>query len=329
MPSQSFQNSKTLGRFLSDCSTCHALFNRFWWPALKADIKWYVQTCHQCQIRQMTRVHVPPTVNIPAPLFCKVYIDTMFMPPTGGFQYIMQARCSLMAWPEWHALRVETGHTIGAFIFEEILCRWGAIEELVTDNGTAYVAALDWLADKYNIRHIRILAYNSQANGIVEQQHHTIWDSIVKACEGDESWWPAVTPFIFWANCATTHKSTGHSPFFMAHGVEPILPFDLIQATFLVPNLTKPLSTADLIATHTHQLEKRQSDLAHIHDHILSSRYASIKQFEKQHMNTIHNFDFAPGALILICNSSLTMDKMKPRYLGPMVVLRRTRNGAY
>jgi transposase InsO family protein len=92
----------------------------------------------------------------------------MFMPPAGGYRYIVQARCSLTAWPEWRALRTETGRTIGAFIFEEILCRWGAVGEIVTDNGTAYVAALDWLVDRYGIRHIRISAYNSQANGIVE-----------------------------------------------------------------------------------------------------------------------------------------------------------------
>jgi hypothetical protein len=39
-------------------------------------------------------------------------------------------------------LRSETGRTLGAFIFEEILCRWGAVEEIVTDNGTAYIALL-------------------------------------------------------------------------------------------------------------------------------------------------------------------------------------------
>ena len=92
----------------------------------------------------------------------------MFMPAAGGFRYIVQARCSLTAWPKWRTLHTETGRTIGAFIFEEILCRWGAVEEIVTDNGSAYVAALDWLANRYGIRHIRISAYNSWANGIVE-----------------------------------------------------------------------------------------------------------------------------------------------------------------
>ena len=76
------------------------------------------------------------------------------MPPTGGYRYIVQAWYSLTAWPEWHALQLENGHMIATFIFKEILCRWGAIEKIVTNNGTAYVAALDWLADKYRIHHI-------------------------------------------------------------------------------------------------------------------------------------------------------------------------------
>jgi len=142
-------------------STRRTLLDRFWWPSLESDTKWFIETCHQCQLRQTTRIRIPPTVATPAPLFQKAYIDTMFMPLASGFRYIVQARCSLTAWPEWRVLRMETGRTLGAFIFEEILCRWGAVGEIVTDNGTAYVATLDWLATRYGIRHIRISAYNS------------------------------------------------------------------------------------------------------------------------------------------------------------------------
>jgi hypothetical protein len=163
--------------------------------------------------------------------------------------------------------------------------------------------------------------YNSQANSIVERQHCTIRDSISKACDGDDSRWPTIAPFASWADRTTTHKSTGHSPFYMAHGVEPILPFDLIQATFLVPNLTSPLLTVELLATRARQLQKRPADLMSIQDRILASRHTSIRQFEKQYANTICNFDFTPGTLILVRNSSLTMDKMKPQYLGPIIVL--------
>ena len=230
-------------------STRRTLLDRFWWPLLDQDVKWYIKTCHQCQLRQTTKVRIPPVVPLPAPLFRKVFINTMHMTPAGGFQYIIQARCSLTAWPEWRALRTESSVTIGRFIFEEILCRWGAVEEIVTDNGSAYIAALDWLANKYNIRHIRISAYNSRANGIIECQHRTIQESLLKTCKGEASKWPAAAPHVFWADRVTTRRSTGHSSFFMTHGVEPVLPFDITLATFLVPDLTSPLSTADLIAT--------------------------------------------------------------------------------
>ena len=110
--------------------------------------------------------------------------------------------------------------------------------------------------DRYRICHICISAYNSRANGIVECQHHTIRDLLVKACEGNLLWWPMVTPFVFWADRATTRKSTGHSPFYMVHGIEPILLFNITQMTFLIPNLTKPVSTNNLLATCAQQLEK-------------------------------------------------------------------------
>jgi hypothetical protein len=218
---------------------------------------------------------------------------------------------------------------IGTFIFEEILCCWGAVEQIVTDNGTAYVAALDWLAERYGIHHIHILPYNSQANGIIERQHRTVCKSIFKACDGDDSRWPMVAPFTFWADHATTHKSTGYSPFYMVHGVEPTLPFDLTQATFLVPDLTQPLSMQDLLATCTHQLQKRPADLATIHDCIATSCHTSTHQFEKHFTNTIRDYNFAPSSLVLICNTLPNMDKMKLHYLGPMVILRCMRNGTY
>ena len=158
-------------------------------------------------------------------------------------------------------------------------------------------------------------------SGIVERQHRSIRDSLIKACDGDASRWPAVAPFVFWADRATTRKATGLSPFYMAHGVEPILPFDITLATFLVPDLVKPLTTNELIATRARQLEKRQEDLAEIHDRILRSRFTSAQQFERQHAHTIRDFDFRPGTLVLVRNPGAELDKVKPRYCGPMLVV--------
>ncbi|CAK5265244.1 unnamed protein product, partial [Mycena citricolor] len=75
-----------------------------------------------------------------------------------------QGRCSLMHYPEWRMLRRENASALANWIFQDILCRWGTLLEIVTDNGTPFVKALTHLEKQYKIRHIRISGYNSQAN---------------------------------------------------------------------------------------------------------------------------------------------------------------------
>ena len=55
---------------------------------------------------------------------------------------------------EFRALRAETAVTLSEWLFQDILCRWGTISEIVTDNGPAFVKALDYLKKKYHIVHI-------------------------------------------------------------------------------------------------------------------------------------------------------------------------------
>jgi hypothetical protein len=88
---------------------------------------------------------------MPATLFGKAYIDTMFMPKAGGFGYVVHARCSVSSYPEARILRSENHETLTDFIFQDILCRWGAIQTIVTDNGKPFIAALNSLAKRYGI----------------------------------------------------------------------------------------------------------------------------------------------------------------------------------
>jgi hypothetical protein len=149
------------------------------------------------------------------------------MPHAAGFCYIVQSQCLLTAWPEWHALQVETGQTLATFIFKDILCRWGAVERIVTDNSTAFVAALNTLANQYGIRHIHILAYNSCANRIVERQHCTIHESLVKACKGNIAKWPTLAPMCSGPTTSQQEKQPGTCPFTWLTVWSPFFPLTL------------------------------------------------------------------------------------------------------
>ena len=174
------------------------------------DVKWFVSTCHPCQTQQLCHLHYPPVIPEIPSLFCKVHIDTMLMLTVNKFNYLMQAHCALSSWPEWHPLWRENEKTLGEFIFKEILCRWGGVAEIVTENGLAFVAVAAYLSEKYGIHHIKISPYNSQANGLVEHKHFDICESLMKACDNDHSRWVGMAPSIFWANHVTIHQSTSY-----------------------------------------------------------------------------------------------------------------------
>jgi len=110
------------------------LSERYWWPMMAHDIAWFIRTCRLCQLRKTQHVLIPPTVATPAPLFAKVYMDTMHLTPSSGYKYIVQARCSVTHWPEWEMLRKETAKSLATFILHNLIYRWGTLLEIVTDN---------------------------------------------------------------------------------------------------------------------------------------------------------------------------------------------------
>ena len=143
---------------------------------------------------------------------------------------------------------VETGGAIATWIFEELLCHWGSLCIIVTNNGAPFLCALDILAKWYGICHITILGYNSQAAGAIEWKHYNVCESLIKAADGDASKWSPSAHSMFWEEQITVCHSVGASPYFLAHGVLLTLPGDLKEATYLIPPPESILLTTDLIA---------------------------------------------------------------------------------
>ena len=164
---------------------------------------YFICTCRLCQLRKTQQVLIPPVVATPAPLFSKVYMDTMHLTPYSGYKYIVQGHCSLTHWPELEMLRKESAKSLATFILHNIIYCWGTLLEIITNNGAPFIKASDYLVTHYHLRHIRISGYNSCANGIVERSHFDVRQALFKACDGDQSKWPTVAYSVFWAKRVT------------------------------------------------------------------------------------------------------------------------------
>jgi hypothetical protein len=281
------------------------IVKHYWWPFMGHDIVWYVKTCHICQSQQTCQVLIPPIVATPVPLFTKMYMDTMHLPRSGGYAYIVQGHCSLTGYPEFRMLCKETAQSIGDWIFQDVLCRWGTLAEIVSDNGKPFVAALLHLEHKYHIKHIRISSYNSRANSIVERLHFDVQQAMFKAADGDQNKWLQVTYLVFWSEHITIKKCMGCSPFYTATGVHPILPFDIVEANYLLPPPDSLLAMTDLVARRAIVLQKHADDLSQLCNHVHGHRNCTAIKFEKDHTATIHDFDFKASTVILIRNTAI------------------------
>jgi hypothetical protein len=84
----------------------------------------------------------------------------------------------------------------------------------------------------------------------------------------------------------------------------------------------------DLIARQAIALQKRAADLERLRGRVYEAHRKVTIRFEEIHIRTIKDFHFKQGDLVLMQNmqiEKLLNRKMKPRYLGPLIVLSRNR----
>jgi hypothetical protein len=307
---------------------------RFYWPGIRQYVKQYVQSCHTCQLRSTKKMHIPVNVSRPGALFSKVYLDLMKMPEAQGKNWIVACRDDTSGNTEGRALASDNAKALASFFVEQIIFRYGTVVIVVTDNGASLGGEFARIVNKYNIHQIKISPYNSQANGVVERGHFNIREALVKMCGGDISKWPSLLPAALYADRITVRRATGFSPYYLLHGVHPLLPCDLAEATFMVPKFKDRMTDIDLLIARIRQIAKMPDDLARARKTLENSRFRSKAAFETKFGRRLQRTSFKAGELVLIRNNVLEKTvsinkKIQNRYMGPYRVVRETKGKSY
>ena len=307
---------------------------RYHWPYLKKDVKQHIRSCHTCQLRSTKKMHQPVTMSHPPQLFSKVYLDVMKMPKANGKEWLVACRDDLSGITECQAMGQDNAKNIAKFFLEQIIFRYGTVQEVVTDNGSSFKRDFKRLLKNYGINQIKISPYNSQANGVVERGHFNIREALVKLSGDNLKQWPQMVSAACYADRITTRRATGYSPFYLLHGTHPMMPCDLADATFMVSEFQPGMTEADLIAARTQQLLKMPQDVEKARQILRKSRFKSKEAYETKFARRLQKEDYEPGTLVLVRNNPIENSvsiqrKTHNRYIGPYRVIRRTQGGSY
>ena len=200
--------------------------------------------CDICQHRgpQQRREELIP-IKIQGP-FHRIGIDIKEPLPvtSNGNRYIVVAMDYFSKWPEARAIPNIKAETVAKFIYEDIICRHGVPQEILSDRGTSFVnKIISELCQNYQTKHRLTSAYRPQTNGMVERFNRTLGECIAKLVNDNNREWDQFVDAVLLAYRTKWHKTTSKTPFYLVYGREATLPLDLKIPSNIKENEDDPM----------------------------------------------------------------------------------------
>src|SRR6266481_841389 len=142
-------------------------------------------------------------------------------------KYIVVVTDYLTRWPEAFAVENIQAPVIARLLVEEIMCRYGAPYQLLSDRGTNFMSQLVSETCKIiNTRKLNTSSYHPQTNGLCERFNKTLADILSMYVNQRHNDWDVFIPFALWAYRTAVQTTTNETPFYLMYGRDPNLPID-------------------------------------------------------------------------------------------------------
>ncbi|CAA7018421.1 unnamed protein product [Microthlaspi erraticum] len=179
----------------------------YFWPTMIRDCEQYSRRCDKCQ-RHAPSIH-----------------DLWSLRDRKQFQYLLVLTDYFTKWIEAKPYQQTTELEVRKFIWKDIICRHGLPFEIVTDNGSQFIArTFKDFCKKWNIRITYSTPRYPQGNGQAEATNKTLLSNLKKRLDARKHRWSEELAAVLWACRTTPHKATHETPFSLAYGLEAVIP---------------------------------------------------------------------------------------------------------
>nr|GEW01308.1 transcription initiation factor IIB-2 [Tanacetum cinerariifolium] len=209
----------------------------YYWPTMHKDARDMIRKCSDCQIhRPVTRHPQQPLTPIMAPWpFYKWGIDIAgpFLKRPGKVKFLIVAMDYFTKWIEAKAVATITGGQVKKFVWDNIVCRFGIPDEIISDNGKLFSdnPFKDW-CDKLNITQRFASVKHPQSNELVKRANRSLGEGIKSRLgEGNKNWVEEL-PHVLWVHRTMIKSSHGDTPISLTYGTEAVIPTEFRMPTY-------------------------------------------------------------------------------------------------
>ena len=281
---------------------------RYWWPKMTNDVRWYIKTCRKCQFSKREQgpkggpLNPLPPRNEP---FEVIGMDLIFPMPKSkdGNVAILVWEDYATRWSEAIPLADTLAATIGRAFWYNVVCRYGCPRTILTDLGKNFMSSIfEELLRFTKTDRLRTTAYHPQTDGLVERQNQTLKQMIRTYVNKKQSDWDELLPYLSFAYNSSVHSTTGVTPYFLLYGREATLPVDVAMDWIPDAQLNRGIHEKMMLARKLAQ------------ENLIASQQDQKNRYDKRH-GEANKFNI--GDIVMVRTEFVTRGRKKsiaPRF---------------
>lgn len=210
--------------------TLSLLLSSYWWRGVLEDVRRVVRSCESCdKARAVFNARLPALQPLPIMgLFYRWGVDLAgpFPRTERGNLYVMICIEHFSKHVELVPLASKEPSSTASAFRSRVLCRYGAMAEVLTDSGGEFDGAFDQLLAQALVDHRRTSKNRPESDGLAERAVQSIKRALRRRCQDTKVGveWDEDLPWVMLGYNCSAQASTGFSPYELMHAQQPTVP---------------------------------------------------------------------------------------------------------